>query len=108
MDKKLVKFVRDSKRRPYGKVVAVPVNSGQWNIGWSMCHKDDAFNPVIADKIAVSRALSKKHPEDQLATIPEKIVREIEEMHDRAQKYFKDMAPVHELTVFQDASYSDR
>lgn len=103
----LVKYIRkEGTREPIGKVVGclVPVIAdgkhvkNVWNIGWSLCHKEDKYDSKIAHKIALGRAHSLKHPQKVLDSftdrrnapnVPHTIAKEITKMYERCERYFK-------------------
>lgn len=54
-------------------------------IGYSLCSKEDTYNDELAEKIAVSRAISKK-PFD----IPFSLIEDFDRFYGRAKRYYKD------------------
>ena len=48
----LVKYVRDSKRRPVGVVVA----TGKYKVGWTLCDKKDKWDKKVGVALATGRA----------------------------------------------------
>lgn len=89
----LIKYVRNGNGEKFGTIIATsPVN-----IGWSICHNKDTFDKKMGKFIAYNRA-DFEYPENILnhtskfKHIPPKlkqIVRECNNMHKRALKYFK-------------------
>ena len=51
----VIQYVRDKKGIPYGVVVAIKSENG-FDIGYSLCRKNDRFSKDMALKIAIGRA----------------------------------------------------
>lgn len=82
MNQILVKFVKMQNRsgRRIGAVVAI--NPKQ--IGWSLCRKNDKFDPDRAIEIALARAEHGTH-----IKTPQSLSKYVYEMQDRATRYYK-------------------
>ena len=76
----LVKYVRDAKRKPVGVVVA----TGKYNVGWSLCSKEDKWNKKVGITMAVGRAILPKI--DSPAQTVSKVVNE---MKAKAVEFYK-------------------
>jgi len=77
----------NKKHQPIGIVIAVkqPLKLDQRiRVGWSLACKKDRFNKELGLKIAVNRALT-----DKPGRVPNSIVRNVESMVTRAERYFK-------------------
>lgn len=79
----IFEYIRDSKGRKKGVIVATSVN----NIGWSMCHKNDSFDINRCFDMATGRAfyatLRQSHQ-----NIPDSIKPQFLKFIERAHKYF--------------------
>lgn len=76
----LVKYVRDKNGKPFGCVVSTGRNA----VGWSMLRKGDTFNKDMARKIASGRAVI-----GTKASVPHKLVKVVEDMNSRSERYYK-------------------
>ncbi len=87
MEKRLIKYLRKSDRKPYGVIVA----TGKDKIGIAICHKGDVWDRKLGLKIASGRAengssaSSIKVPKEFSLTLKEAV----ESMERRAELYFK-------------------
>lgn len=86
----LTMYVRNKHGHPIGKVIAMPVSDTEWNVGWSLCHPLDRWDPNIADRIAKSRALNDKWTDTVETCIPHKVSKMLADITKRGQVYFKD------------------
>lgn len=76
----LVKYVRDSKKRPVGVVVA----TGKYKVGWSLCDKKDIWNKKIGIALATGRASLRK------TEVPaQSVSKTVTDMKARAISYYK-------------------
>ena len=75
----LVKYVRDSKRRPVGVVVA----TGKYKVGWSLCDKKDKWDKKVGVALAAGRASLPK-TEDPAQTV----IKAVKNMKSRAVAYY--------------------
>lgn len=83
---KLVKYIREENGQPRGVVVAL----GRDKVGWSVCNPRDQFDKQLGRKIAVGRALEGSGTPIPRVGRKRDYVREtLNEMHERAQRYFK-------------------
>jgi len=76
----LVKYVRDSKRRPVGIVVA----TGKYKVGWSLCNGKDKWNKEVGLSLAAGRAALPK------SLVPAQTVsKAVAKMKQKASEFYK-------------------
>jgi len=76
----LIKYIRDSHRRPKGVVIS----TGEGEVGYSLCNKKDKWNRETALRIAFGRAV-----EGFDHAIPDSAYLAYYEMLDRSDRYYK-------------------
>lgn len=90
MNDKLINYLRDKDRNPYGVVVALKVGDGDIRVGYSLRNPKDRWDRALGIKIATARAMA----EDDYA-LPQSSKRKlavldaIENMYARVVRYFK-------------------
>lgn len=72
-------LIKTIKHAPYGCVVA----TGNGQVGWSLCSKEDKFDKKMAVNIAVGRAGGSE------SQVPKSLQKEVDEMLKRSKAYFK-------------------
>jgi len=84
-------FIRDESGkilmkygRKYGRSYGVVVATNRDEIGWSLCQKRDYFDKEVGKEIALKRAREKSQEK-----VPYDIIKHVEEMRNRAERYFK-------------------
>lgn len=81
---KVIKYLRDKNRNPYGVLVGVKNDDGKVTVKFSLCRKGDKFNKNLGLQIAFRRA--EKHCR---APLPRAFRGEIIPFENRVLKYFK-------------------
>lgn len=82
---KVIKYVRDNNKTPYGVLVGVKNSKEEVSVSYSLCRKGDRFKKNLGLKIAIERAL-KCNNEGQ--PLPRPFRKEIEHFNARVSKYF--------------------
>jgi hypothetical protein len=86
----LFKFVLNKKGQRIGVVVSFQ-SCGEIYVGCSKCNRRDKFNKWIGLNYAIERACIATWSDVQ-CSIPFACVQPVVDMHDRAQRYFKNAA----------------
>lgn len=84
----VIQYIRNSKRVPYGVLVAIKDRKMRFSSSWSLCNKKDRFNKKIALQIAIGRAINgggsvARQP------MPHDIQRMLPAFEKRCNKYYK-------------------
>ena len=79
------KYIRDEEGNPYGTVVAIDRNK----IGFSLCHPNDSFSKSLGTSIARGRAEDNHSLPETTNSHFDSVLETVEEIEDRAQRYFK-------------------
>lgn len=75
--KRIIQYVRDENRKPYGAVVAIA--PGQ--VGWSLCNPKDKWNRKKAIDMATARAFRAEAHDEMID-----LVRSVRYSEDRAKE----------------------
>ena len=103
----IIKYIRTPKKakaelqyingRPFafvneygGDIIGIVVSTEHNKVGWSLCNKKDRFNKEIGLRIALNRAeYYGTNKNFLLEQVPYSIRKDVIEMYDRSEKYFK-------------------
>lgn len=95
-------YVKNSKGKNIGLVVAAKLADGRYNIDYSMCHEWETFDKDMARQVAENRTLQGRKNRVKMRIMNDDILHAYMSMISRAGRYFKGCEPSDKVNWIKD------